>query len=363
MPDRILSTLPDHMFRRLCEGLGFICVAVDPDLRITFWNEAATRQFGGSQEDRIGDSFLTILSETDHDEARRLFDETIETKATREMEVKYPGEGGEHSTLVLILSPILDEHGKCIGASASMRDISKRKRMSQELARSRRIAAMGQMSGAMAHHFNNILGGMLTSVDYVLSSDSPRELRRTLRMLAKAIGRATRITHQLASFAESETEPVEWMPINPILETFLERFRPRAKAACIELEEKIASVSSEPYEAQRIMPVLDSLAQNAMDAMPGGGRLRLEMFEEGDAAVIQITDTGCGIPEDVLERVFEPFFTTKGAFAGGKTSNIGLGLAAVHGLVAEMGGAIHLTSRIGEGTQVTVRLPLHRPKG
>ncbi len=355
--------LPDSVFRRLCEGLGFICIVVDRDLRITFWNEEASKQFGGTQEQRLGDSFLSILSESDRDEANRLFHETLETKHTREMEVKFSGETGERQTLVLIMSPILDEQGDCIATSASMRDISKRKRLSKELARSRRMAAMGQMSGAMAHHFNNILGGMLTSVDYVLTSDSPRELRRTLRMLAKSIGRATRITHQLAAFAESENEQVEWIPINPIMETCLERVRPQAKVSNIQLETQIASVSSEPFDAQRLMPILDSLVQNAFDAMPGGGTLRIEMLEIEDSAEIRISDTGCGIPEDMLDRVFEPFFTTKGELAGGNTGNIGLGLAAVHGLVAEMGGTIQMASRIGEGTQVMVRIPLHRSKG
>ncbi|MFQ5501279.1 MAG: nitrogen regulation protein NR(II) [Phycisphaerae bacterium] len=363
MPERKTPGLPDRVFRRLCEGLGFICIAVDRDLRITFWNDEASNHFGGTQEQRQGDSFLSILSESDQVEAERLIRESIETKSTREMEVKFSEESGERKTLVLIVSPILDEDGDCIAASASMRDISKRKRLSRELAQSRRMAAMGQMSGAMAHHFNNILGGMLTSVDYVLTSDSPRELRRTLRMLAKSIGRATRITHQLAAFAESENEQVEWIPINPIMESFLDRVRPRAKVANIQLETNIASVTSEPFDAQRLMPILDSLVQNALDAMPGGGMLRIEMLENEDSAEIRISDTGCGIPEDMLDRVFEPFFTTKGELAGGKTSNIGLGLAAVHGLVAEMGGTIHLTSKIGEGTQVMVRIPLHRSKG
>lgn len=356
------QTPSDRFFRHLCEGLGFVCIAVDRELRITFWNREAARQFGGTPEERLGRSILELLSETDRDEARRRLEETIETCSTREMEVKYPGEKGERTTLVLIMSPIVDEEGRCIGASASMRDISRRKRLSQELARSRRLAAMGEMSGAMAHHFNNILGGMLTSVDYVLTSDSPRELRRTLRMLAQSIGRATRITHQLAAFAESENERIEWTPINPILDQFLERVRPQARAAGIQLETDIAAVSSEPFEAQRLIPVLDSLVQNAFDAMPGGGTLRIEMKEEADSAVIRITDTGCGISEDLLDRVFEPFFTTKGELAGGAASNIGLGLAAVHGLVAEMGGSIDLTSRIGEGTRVTIRLPLHRSK-
>lgn len=355
-----MKALELTFFRQLFEGLGFVCIAMDCDLRIVFWNDQASRQFGRSSEEMSGCSFLDILTEQDRSDARDLIEQTIRTKKPGEMEVKYPGEAGTSSTLVLIVSPILDDAERCLGASASMRDISKRKRLSQELSRSRRMAALGRMAGGVAHHFNNILGGMLTSIDYVLTSDSPRELRRTLRLLAQAIGRATRITNQLAAFAESENEQAEWMELNPLMETFLGRIRPKARRNGIELKTNIAKVPSEPFEAQRLMPVLESLAQNALDAMSGEGNLTVTMVEEHGTAIIGIEDTGCGIPDDMKDRIFEPFFTTKGELGGGEGSNIGLGLAAVHGLVAEMGGAIHLMSKVGEGTRAELRLPLQR---
>ncbi|MCG8403831.1 MAG: ATP-binding protein [Phycisphaerales bacterium] len=355
-----MNDLDKFFFRRLCEGLGFVCVAIDCDMRIIFWNDQACRQFNRSSEEMVGNSFLDILNEQNRDEARQLIERTIATKSPGEMEVKYPDGEGAYATWVLILSPILDDQGLIAGASVSMRDISKRKRLSQELARSRRMTALGRMAGGVAHHFNNILGGMLTSIDYVLTSDSPRELRKTLRLLAQAIGRATRITNQLAAFAESENEPAESMELNPLIDTYLERIRAQARREKIHLETEIAEVRSEPFEAQRLIPALESLTQNAFDAMSEGGTLTVTMVEEDETAVIRIKDTGCGIPDDMKDRLFEPFFTTKGELGGGGGSNIGLGLAAVHGLVSEMEGTIHLTSKIGEGTQVEVRLPLFR---
>ena len=94
--------------------------------------------------------------------------------------------------------------------------------------------------------------------------------------------------------------------------------------------------------------------------MSEGGTLTIKMARQENRAVITIADTGCGIPEDMQDRLFEPFFTTKGELAGGEGGNIGLGLAAVHGLVSEMGGTIRLTSQVGEGTQAEIRLPLDR---
>ncbi|MBN2563831.1 MAG: PAS domain-containing protein [Phycisphaerae bacterium] len=357
-----MTASADNYFHDLCDNLGFVLIAVDRDLNIRFLNRQATQHFEGSTEDGAARCVKDIFHGPQGEDIRRLLEETIETKTAGETEVKCERDEGERKILIFIASPIIDSSGECVGASASMRDISLRKRLSKELALSRRMAALGNMAGAIAHHFNNILGGMLTSIDYVLPSDSPRELRRTLRLLAQAIGRATRITRQLEAFAESEHDKAEWAELNDVMQGFIDQLRPQAEEAGINLDTDIAEVTSEPFEAHRLMPALESLAHNAFDAMTAGGTLTIRMVQDGDEAVITIADTGCGIPEDVLDRVFEPFFTTKGELGGGATDNIGLGLAAVHGLVAELGGTIRLASRVGEGTTAEVRLPLRRDR-
>lgn len=353
----------DAYLRHVCEGLGFICVGLDTEGRIVFWNHSAEVSFGGTSAERVGGSFFDLLSLKDQPKAKRLCGKVVESGRMYEMEAKYPGgEGGDPRTLVLILSPVQGDSGECVGVSASMRDISARKRMSRELANARRIAALGRMAGGVAHHFNNILGGMLTSIDYVLASDSPRELRKTLRLLSQAIGRATRITNQLAAFAESENAIVQWASLEHIVGEFLQRVRPKAAVKGIRVVEDIEHVATEPFEMQRLMPVLESVAQNSLDAMTSGGELQVSLAVSEESAVITISDTGCGIPKDVMDRVFEPFFTTKGELGGGSGDNIGLGMAAVHGLVGEMGGVIRLSSQVGSGTQVTISLPMHRPE-
>ena len=351
----------DNYFQQLCESLGFICIGVDPDLRIRYWNKQATDQFGKSTEQIQGQSILDIIEPPEHAATVEAFKDCLANKSSHDVEIKYHRDSGRPTTFVLIVSPILNDRGECIGASAAMRDISPRKRLSQELNRSRRMASLGKMAGGVAHHFNNILGGMMTSIDYALPSDSPRDLRKTLRLLAQAIGRATRITKQLAAFAESENELAEEASeLNPLVDSFLKRLGGQAAAAGVEMVANIDSIPSGPFEPQRLRPVLESLAQNALDAMTDGGKLTIDMHRRGDDAVISITDTGCGISEESMEHIFEPFFTTKGELGGGSSDNIGLGLAAVHGLVSEMGGSIRLASKVGKGTVVTIQLPLRR---
>ena len=106
----------------------------------------------------------------------------------------------------------------------------------------------------------------------------------------------------------------------------------------------------------------ENLANNAIEAMPEGGRLSLALWTEGEDVTIEMVDTGCGIEEQDQRHVFEPFFSTKEAFGTGSHGDDGLGLAVVHGLVRDMGGTIRLRSRSGEGCQVEIKLPIRRPE-
>ncbi|MEK6643735.1 MAG: ATP-binding protein [Planctomycetota bacterium] len=354
-----MDSSDDTYFQQLCDSLGFICIGVDPDLRVRYWNRQAVKHYGRTIEEIRGHSVLEVFEEPDREPAEKLFRGCLETGKSSDLEIKYDRESGSPSTFIAIISPIVDASGQCIGASAGMRDISNRKKLSQELARSKRMASLGNMAAAVTHHFNNILGGMMTSIDFALPSDSPRELRKTLRLLAETIGRATRITKQLSAFAEQENVLLDEMsPLANLLERFVNKARVLAKSANVDVVAAVEEMPSGLFEAQRVLPVLESLAQNAIDAMPTGGTLTITTHRDKDHAIIILTDTGCGISESAQEHMFEPFFTTKGELGGGDSDNIGLGLAAVHGLVSEMSGTIGMTSKVGVGTTVRIRLPL-----
>ena len=350
----------DSFFRYLCEHLGFIQIATDERGCISFWNEQAERQFGRKSAEMIGQPLVDVLIPAEREQASARIMAALQQGEPSELEVKLDHPQRGWRTLILIISPIEDETGRRIGVSASMRDISERKRLSQELAKSRRIGSLGHMAAGVAHHFNNILGGMMAGIDSALTTDNPRELRRTLRSVAQAIARATRITRQLETFAESENRfGEEAAPLDRILMTYVEKLRPAGERMQIRIDAKLAPLNPpREFDAHKIQPIVESLVQNALDAMPEGGTVTIELAQEADQAVLRIGDTGVGMPEEVLDRIFEPFFTTKGELGGGTAKNIGLGLAAVHGLVSELDGTIRIDSKVGSGTTVTVRLPL-----
>lgn len=348
----------DSYYRQVFEHLGFICVTVARDLTIQSCNREAIRRFGRSGESLEGKRFLDLVDPQDRESAEKLLTDCIENSQPGEMELRYQRGEERREIFVLIASPIVEGSGRVDGASISMRDISERKRLSRELAKARRMASLGTMAENVAHLFNNILGGMQTSIDCALPSDSPRELRQALRGLSQSIGRASRITRQLAAFAESENAQDQAVELAPIMADFVQRMRGRCEKSGIELETRITDVPTALFDGNRLTSILNSIAQNAFDAMTNGGRLTIELAQEGDSAVIRITDSGCGMSEETLEHLFEPFFTTKGGLGSEGMANIGLSMAAVHGLVGEMGGSIVVASRIGKGTTVQIHLPL-----
>lgn len=348
----------ERYFLQICDNLGFICLALEPDLTVRFANKEAVRQFASSGDQLNGRSFLDLLQEPDRAAARQLLQKTMDTGLAGEMEIRYLRDDEQHTTMVLIISPIRDPQGACIGVSASMRDISERKRLASELGRARRMAALGNMAAAIVHHFNNIFGGMQAGIDVALKSESIRELRQTLRLLSQSISRATRITNQLATFAESENAQDQPAEVEPLLRRIIERIGRRAQGLNVHFESDIQPIPRSVLEANRVTSIIESISQNAFDAMPNGGTLTISVKHENDFLVIRITDTGTGISEEDMEHLFEPFFTTKGGL--GEKENIGLGLAAVHGLVSDMGGSISVSSRVGQGTTIMIRLPIRR---
>lgn len=347
-------------YQQVFDHLGFVCITLDPDLKVRACNDYAVRQFGRPAAELSGRPFLDLVDEPSREAASRLIRQTLERGEPDEMEIKYAKDDERPQTFVLIASPIKDEQGTIVGASISMRDISERKRLSRELSKARRMASLGKVAEAVAHLFNNILGGMQTGIDAALPSDSPRELRRMLRQLSQSISRATRITQQLAAFAESENAVDEAVDLTHLMASFIEKIRGRCEKSGINLVTDIQDVPSVQFDGNRLLSVLTSLATNAIEAMTEGGTLTVDMHRDQEVAVIRIIDTGCGMSDETQEHLFEPFFTTKGGFGGEDLSKIGLGLATVHGMVAEMGGSISIDSKLGRGTSVSIELPLRR---
>jgi PAS domain S-box-containing protein len=243
------------------------------------------------------------------------------------------------------------------GIVLNSRDMTERKRLEAELRQSQRLESVGQLAGGIAHDFNNFLSVIRGYARFLidgLPADSP--LRSDAEEVARAAERAARLTNQLLVFSRRDVVQSRVIDLADVLAgvgSLLERTLGEDVALSVSVGEGLHRVEADPSQIEQ---VLVNLAVNARDAMPGGGRLEIELanHDAGPDRRVRLTvrDTGQGMSAEVVERAFEPFYSTKP-----KGQGTGLGLATVYGIVTQAGGSIEIESAPGEGTSVNVVFP------
>jgi len=356
------SAVSSEFYEQLCRSAGIAIVATDVTMRICVWNDAAAAMFGVPAERVLNQPLVGVMPKDRRDLAEQMFLRAIRDRTVSEFEIVHAFRQPVPVHLGITVSPIFARDGRCIGASACVRDITRRVELEKRVQESEKMASLGSLAGGVAHHFNNILGSIGTAVDYALQTEDPNVSRRALRITIDAVTRASKLTRDLLAFAEGDRRPDELGDVTETVLAFVDQLEPglRERNVALALDVNSAPICEVPR--QRLLTVLRNLADNAVEAMPGGGQLTLALWTEGDEVAIEMTDTGCGMDEDARRHVFEPFFTTKDAFRSDGTQGAGLGLAVVHGLIRDMGGSISLRSTPGQGTQVEIKLPIRRPE-
>jgi len=250
-------------------------------------------------------------------------------------------------------------------------DITQQMQSEERLLQSQRLETVGKLTGGVAHDFNNLLAIILGHLDVVVEDLPPDHPHR--RMLKSAIGAAERgatLTQRLLAFSRRQTLAPKTIDANELIHSMEDLLR-RSLGEQVQIEVvPSAGLWLCDVDPSQLENALLNLAINARDAMPGGGGLSIESqnvlldddyvanvpeLEPGPHVMIAVTDTGEGMPEDVLQHIYEPFFTTKGV---GKGS--GLGLSMVYGFVKQSGGHITVHSEPGLGTTFKIYLPRSR---
>ena len=265
------------------------------------------------------------------------------------------------------VTPVRDAGGRVTHFIGVQADVTDRRRMEQALRQAAKMEAVGRLAGGVAHDFNNLLT-VIGGFSDLLLLDTPSGDRRRdgVLQIRQAGERAAALTRQLLSFSRREvTRPVA-LDLNGVVaqaERMLGRLIGEDVVFDTVLDPHLPAVSADPGQIDQVVM---NLCVNARDAMPTGGRLTVETrgvefaapppaapeLAPGRYARLTVTDTGHGMPADVLAQIFEPFFTTKGVGQG-----TGLGLATVHGVVKQHSGHVAVASAVGVGTTFTVLLP------
>jgi len=252
--------------------------------------------------------------------------------------------------------------------SERVRAETERQALAAQLKQAEKMEAVGRLAGGIAHDFNNILGAILGYGELAQArAESDPQLKKYVDTMVGAGNRAKALVSQILAYSRADSgirEPVAMGALLTEVGELLKGSKPAQVELRLALPRENAMVSGDPT---RLHQLTMNLASNAVQAMPDGGvlemvltlrtlaspiRTRLAEVAPGDYVVLEVRDSGNGIPPEVMDRIFEPFFTTKPAGRG-----TGLGLALVHSVTRDHGGAIDLASEIGHGTTFTIWLP------
>jgi two-component system cell cycle sensor histidine kinase/response regulator CckA len=356
---------------------GTAITVFDRRLRVLLMSGSAPKDMGIDPATATGRSLSELMSPAEFVRLEPIYRATLAGASRIDEQSNLGSEG----VWWLRTAPLLTGTGKVYAGLAVATDVTDRRveelrrlRIDAQLERARRLEAVGKMAGGVAHDFNNLLAVVLNYTDFIadaLPGDS--ELHEDLAEIRKAGERGASLTRQLLIFSRREVATPELIDLNDVL-THLEKLVLRTLGEDVSLT-IVRGEDLYPIEADaaQVEQALVGMALNAREAMPEGGSLRIEtesvMLDEdyveanpqsraGPHVRLTIADSGIGIPPELIERIFEPFFTTKA-----RSTGTGLGLAAVHGVMANASGHITVHSEPGLGSEFRLHFPAAGPAG
>ena len=338
--------LQDNIIDSLRSGL----LTLDLRGTITFFNRVGAEILGRDPEDTIGAPLTTILPgsvvsqilaedfRTTH-QALRL-ENWVETSAER----RYLGVG---------CSPLL-QHGKRIGYILSFQDLTEIKQREDEMQFREKMAAIGEMAAGLAHELRNPLGALSGSIQILQSELTLNQSHgRLLGIILRESERLNRTVEDFLAFARPGPASDQSVSLTSIVRETIDllkhspEFQPAHQTRITE-SKPLATCRGNPDQLRQ---VLWNVLQNGLRAMRDGGLLSVHLSRSGDYLLLQVNDQGTGMSEDQKKKLFQPFHS-------GFRKGSGLGMAIVYQIVRQHGGEIQVTSELGEGTRIDIRLPL-----
>lgn len=338
---------------------GFAIVACTPEGEIVAGNPAAHKLFGPGRT--LSGRVSGLFPERDREAVDEIFDAVRTNVEPLELRTRLGGTEAAPLEYAVWFTPVLEADGTVRGVSLWFRDITERVRLRRTLKERERLATLGTLSRGVAHHYNNLLCCIATSVEYAINMNTTTAMRRALQRTADAVARASEITRQLLAFAQADHHDGDMADLTETVLYFCDQQEKRLEQRGIRLIVDWQLIPVVPLRRDQLLIVLSNLLDNAVDALPGGGTVTITLARRDQTSVsLSVADTGGGVDPKHMERVFEPFFTTKGALGAGTGRNAGMGLAVVHGLVGEMHGTVSASNIPGRGARFDIVLPIRR---
>lgn len=351
-----LTLLHEHILQCLPSGL----LTCDSQGRIIYANQSALSMMGTELQSILHKPLEEVFPQI----PSRLFQEAargVHDPQMRRQNMKYTRPDGRVLELGFSLAPLRGGDGALMGTIFHFQDLTQTVAMEQHLRRMDKLASIGEMAARIAHEIRNPLASVSGSIQILqkeLSLEGPN--RRLMEIVVRETKRLNGLLTDFLSFARPEHPKPKRMDLSKALRETLTLFMEQARSSC-ELKVQISPGLIIYADSKKLRQVVWNLLNNALEAMPQGGNLTVRaswasgvlpagLDTQETWLVMEVEDSGVGIPEEVKDKVFDPFFTTK-------EKGTGLGLSIVHRLVEEMGGRIEMQSQPGKGSRFMVWLP------
>ncbi len=344
-----------ELFERLAEFTYDWIVWLAPDGVILYASPSSERVTGYPAADWVSGavSWKDVVDAQDIETVRQGVYGGLQRQETGTAEFRLHTRRGEILWMEITSTPVFDKRGDFLGAQVSMHDVTERRELQEKLLTAERLAAVGEAAGSISHELRGPLSVIRSSAFFLEEKMNGHahddKVKNHLERIERSVERADRTINDLLAF--SRITPLEVKPISlPMLArvAVTEMRLPPEISVRIEAEEGLPDARVDPRQMEQVM---HNLITNSFQAMPEGGEVEVSISVAGDGLRLCVSDTGCGISPEDLPKVFDPLFSTK-------TEGAGFGLPVCQRIIEAHGGTISIESSQGEGTTVTVKVPV-----
>jgi len=361
----------EQKYRSLVESSPDGIFIVDKEGKFIMINKTICDFLGYKPEELIGKNIKKVISQDQWETHEQRFKQLLKGEILLEpMEYEVKSKDGKIYFVEVRSVPYIRE-GEFVGFQGIARNITEQKKMQEMLVHIEKMEAIGKLTGGIAHDFNNLLTTILGMTEIVLMDLKEGEKGyKELQLVREAAQRGAELVRRLLTFSKRRIETKTFINLNKEIEE-IGKILPRVLGEDIRYsffpDPEIESIIADPVQIEQIIM---NLAVNARDAMSQGGEFIISTkavtfdlnfsqtcgLKEGEYILLEVRDTGCGIPPEIKDKVFEPFFTTK-------PEGTGLGLSTVYGIARELEGYIDIESQVNKGTKFKIYLPVaHKEK-
>jgi PAS domain S-box-containing protein len=351
-----LERLKDYS-QNIIESLTVGVLVLDMEERIISWNRVLENFFQKRKAEVINLKIKEVFGEENY---KLIFPTKTQENLRLMSEISLILPSGEKKIFDIMKTPLLDNNLKPYGTIIVFDDITEKIALQQQLLTSEKLASLGLLSAGIAHEINTPLTGISSYVQMLQKSfprDDPK--LKLLQKIESQTDRVAKIIKTLLNFSRQPDFSFYRVDLSKIIKEILSLVEYKLKKMNIEVELNFSQNSIVWANGERLQQVFVNLILNAIDAMPNGGKLAIELSQNRSEAIIKIKDTGVGIKKEHLPHIFDPFFTTKGLGKG-----TGLGLSISYAIIREHEGQILVDSEVGKGTTFIIKIPrdLHKRK-